>query len=276
MFKKTAIIAGCALALSTPVNAKYLYGFANMYYDYQKWDHELGSNNSGKSDWNDDHDSFERTEKRNQAVIGIDGGAGFDWGEIYGFYDNEDIAHGARSDWGQSHKVNVHYHFSNLVNDVFGGNMEHTDWGLYWQAYDVDDHGFDETNRVWGIGYTGLAGNGWWWKPWIGVHHVNSNLAFNGGDTEGFNGGMAGWTGGYLFNIGEQKFTLVNWHEMEFERMSEYAESQGGHFGVNGGLVLLWNVTDHWSTGFTVRYTYNKLGINNFNNFMIYRIQYSF
>ncbi|GAL29630.1 putative exported protein [Vibrio variabilis] len=52
---------------------------------------------------------------------------------------------------------------------------------------------------------------------------------------------MAGWTAGYNFNIGGQKFSTVNWNEIEFARNSRYAENQGGETGVNGGLSLFWH-----------------------------------
>ena len=53
--------------------AEQQYGWGNIHFDYQSWD-------AGVKDL-----------EYEQALIGIEGGIGFDWGEMYGFYDFENI-----------------------------------------------------------------------------------------------------------------------------------------------------------------------------------------
>ena len=81
--RKSLLALGVVAAVSAvPAQAEYLFGFGGMYVDYQAWNHGFGN----------DKDNFGADiEDRNQAVIGIEGGAVFDWGQIYGFYDYEGV-----------------------------------------------------------------------------------------------------------------------------------------------------------------------------------------
>ena len=125
---------------------------------------------------------------------------------------------------------------------------------LYAQVYNTDaDSGFHEQNRVLGLGYTGLSGDGWAFTPFIGAHQINS------GDISGSNGGMAGWVGYYNTDIAGQNFTFSTWGEYEFARNDEYSAVQGGDYGLNGSINALWNFHQNWSTGVLYRYTVNKL-----------------
>ncbi|WP_370603432.1 hypothetical protein [Citrobacter braakii] len=53
--------------------AEQQYGWGNIHFDYQSWD-------AGVKDL-----------EYEQALIGIEGGIGFDWGEMYGSYDFDNI-----------------------------------------------------------------------------------------------------------------------------------------------------------------------------------------
>ncbi|MDN3681392.1 outer membrane protein OmpK [Vibrio tapetis subsp. quintayensis] len=257
MRKSLLALSLVAAAATAPVQAEYLYGFGSMYLDYQKWDH--GTEN--------------KAEDRNQAVIGIEGGAAFDWGQIYGFYDYEgvDRAHDKR---GASLKGSIHY------------NLGETGASLYAQVYntDGDAFAFHEQNRVVGLGYTGLSGDGWAFTPFIGAHQVNTSGVVGkdssgkdvSGAISGANGGMAGWVGFYNTDIAGQSFTFSSWGEYEFGRNEHYADNQGGKTGLNGSLNAMWNVTEDWSTGVLYRFTHNKLGIQGYNDLVIYRINYKF
>ncbi|MEZ8130950.1 outer membrane protein OmpK [Enterovibrio norvegicus] len=242
-------VLAAAAAAAAPAQAEYLFGFGGMYADYQVWNQGIG---------NDDDNFGGDISDRNQAVVGIEGGAGFTWGQIYGFYDYEGVDRGT-GDRGASAKGTIHY------------NLTDAGVSLYAQIYNTDaDNGFHEQNRVLGLGYTGLKGNGWAFTPFIGVHEINS------GDIKGANGGMAGFVGFYNTNIGNQNFTFSSWAEYEFARQEAYANLQGGDWGLNGSVNAMWNINQNWSTGVLYRYTVNKLARKDYQDIMIYRVQYNF
>lgn len=257
--RKTLLALGVVAATAAvPAQAEYLYGFGGMYLDYQVWDQGIGN----------DNDNFGGDiSDRNQAVIGIEGGAGFTWGQIYGFYDYEGVDR-AGDDRGASTKGTIHY------------NLTESGVSLYAQVYNTDaDNGFHEQNRVLGLGYTGLKGDGWAFTPFIGAHQINS------GDISGSNGGMAGWVGFYNTDIAGQNFTFSTWGEYEFARNDAYSRLQSTtagsnenpqNWGLNGSINALWNINQNWSTGVLYRYTVNKLARKDYQDLIIYRLQYNF
>ena len=250
MKKSLLALATLAAVSAVPAQAEYLYGFGSMYADYQMWDHGFGN----------DNDNFGgKISDRNQAVIGIEGGAGFSWGQIYGFYDYEGVNR-AQDQRGASAKGTIHYNIPNAQG-----------LSVYAQVYNTDtDAGFHEQNRVLGLGYTGFKGQNWAFTPFIGVHQVNT------GDVSGNNGGMLGWVGFYNTNIGTQNFTFSTWGEYEFLRNEVYALPQGGDWGLNGSINAMWNLTSDISAGVLYRYTVNKLGREGYQDLLIYRLQYNF
>ncbi|WP_194437524.1 outer membrane protein OmpK [Vibrio fluminensis] len=265
--RKSLLALGVVAAVSAvPAQAEYLYGFGSMYLDYQKWDHGFG---------NDDSNFGQEISERNQAVIGIEGGAVFDWGQIYGFYDYEGVDR-AGDNRGASLKGTIHY------------NLTDSGISLYAQVYNTDkDKGptLHEQNRVLGLGYTGLKGDGWGFTPFIGFHQVNTEANSEGVAISGSNGGMFGYVGYYNTDIAGQNFTFSTWNELEFARNDEYAAVQSTDFasgvgseswGLNGSLNAMWNVTDHISTGVLYRYTVNKLARKDYQDILIYRVQYNF
>ncbi|WP_159738091.1 outer membrane protein OmpK [Vibrio atypicus] len=259
--RKSLLALGVVAAVSAvPAQAEYLFGFGSMYADYQVWDHGIG---------NDDDNNGNKISDRNQAVIGIEGGAVFDWGQIYGFYDYEGVDR-AGDDRGASTKGSIHY------------NLTESGVSLYAQVYNTDaDAGFHEQNRVLGLGYTGLKGDGWGFTPFLGVHQVNTTFTDLSDDNyssinAGSNGGMAGWVGYYNTDIAGQNFTFSTWGEYEFARNDEYADSQGGDWGLNGSANAMWNFHQNWSTGVLYRFTVNKLGREGYEDLVIYRVQYNF
>ncbi|UPQ88509.1 outer membrane protein OmpK [Vibrio sinaloensis] len=248
MRKSLLALGVIAAAAAIPAQAEYLYGFGGMYLDYQNWDH-----GTGKSQDNFGGD----LKSRNKAVLGIEGGAGFDWGQIYGFYDYEGVD-SASDKRGASAKGTIHY------------NLMDTKVSLYAQVYNTNGVNFNEQNRVLGLGYTGLQGDGWAFTPFIGVHEISQ------GSINGANGGMAGWVGFYNTELAGQSFTFSTWGEYEFGRNEEYTAAQGGKTGWNGSVNAMWNVTKDWSTGVLYRFTENKLGIKGYGDILIYRVNYKF
>ncbi len=249
--RKSLLTLGVVAAVSAvPAQAEYLFGFGSAYADYQVWDQGIG---------NDDDNFGGKIDDRNQAVVGIEGGAVFDWGSIYGFYDYEgvDRAGDAR---GASLKGTIHY------------NLLESDVSLYAQVYntDSDKSSFHEQNRVVGFGYTGLKGEGWGFTPFIGVHQLNTN------GNSGSNGGMLGWVGYWNTDVANQNFTFSTWGEYEFARNDAYAAVQGDDYGLNGSVNAMWNFHQDWSAGVLYRYTVNKLARKDYQDIVIYRLQYNF
>lgn len=210
MRKSILALSAIAAVSAVPAQAEYLFGFGSMYADYQVWDHGFG---------NDDSNFGQKISERNQAVIGIEGGAAFDWGQIYGFYDYEGVDR-AGDDRGASAKGTIHY------------NLTDSGVSLYAQVYNTDkDKGpvLHEQNRVAGFGYTGLKGEGWGFTPFIGVHQINTE-----GGISGNNGGMLGWVGYYNTDIAGQNFTFSTWGEYELLAMMIMLQFKV----VTGGLMV--------------------------------------
>ncbi len=246
--KSVLAIAAVAAAAAMPAQAEYNFGFANVYGDYLTW--EQGSKDLKKKGGRDSH-----------YTIGAEAGANFSWGEVYGFYEYEKVGESSK-DRSQAMKVAAHY---KLVGD----------FTLYGQVYDLNDNRFsDEQNRVIGFGYTGLTGNGWWFKPFAGYHDISVNGNDNDDEINGGNGGMIGWNAGAMFNVAGIPMMVTNWHETEFNRNEGYASQQGGKNGHNGAVGLWVDITEKLYTGVQYRYFRNKLGWEGYGDAVIYRIGY--
>ncbi|MCL9773176.1 outer membrane protein OmpK [Vibrio methylphosphonaticus] len=262
MRKSLLALGVVAAAASVPASAEYLYGFGGVYLDHQSWDHGFSPVNDNVGD------------QRNQFVLGLEGGAGFTWGEIYGFYDRESVEKNS-SEQKNSMKGSAHVYLGDSGVSLYG------------QFYHHDNPGQSETNRVLGVGYTALQGDNWFFKPWVGVHDITSWDSYSAQDgyenVNGNNGYMAGWTARYGFNAFGQNFSFVNWNEIEFDRNDEYAHNQGGKTGLNGALLFNWHATENVTAAIQYRYFQNKLGVwgssgnqQHYGDAIIYRMQYNF
>lgn len=249
MLKKLSIAAVAAVAMSGAVNAEYLYSFGGAYLDHQSWDHGPTSIDGAKD--------------RNQFVGGVEAGIGFSWGEMYGFFDYENIGE-APDQRGTAAKGTAHFYLGD------------TGASVYTQVYNLSSEMLNEQNRVLGLGYTKLGGDNWFFKPWIGIHNISMNNAWDNVTTNGSNGYMAGWTGRYAWSMFGQNFSAVNWNEFEFDRKESYAEAQGGKNAWNGAVMLSWHVNDNFYTALQYRYFRNKLGVKGYGDALIYRIGYNF
>ncbi|EMK3499862.1 TPA: hypothetical protein KDY14_003655 [Vibrio parahaemolyticus] len=220
--------------------------WGNVHFDWQEWGH-------GYSD-----------SDFSQGLIGIEGGLNFKWGEFFGFYDYEGID---RDSGYQTATMNLQSH-------VYLGNSDFTVFG---KVYSTQGTEIKEQNNFIGFGHVGIGGDGWWFKPWIGANYstVYNEFAPNT-NVNGFNGGTLGWSAGYVFNAFDKTFILSNWNEYEFARNTEYSENNYGDSGVNGGLNLGVNLTDHFSATIMYRYYYNKLGSDGYGDILIYRLAYNF
>lgn len=221
--------------------ADYQWGFGNMSLNYLDW--EKGTEN--------------KSTKKDFTYLEIEGGAQHSWGDVYGFFDIENIGK-TGSDVRTATKGSINYYLNN------------SKFGLYAHQYSFHSLGFSEQNRVIGFGYL-LAGDGWWIKPFLGFHDVSQTFY------SGSNGYMGGWVFGYNFVAFGQKFFLVDWHEMEFERNQSYAAGNGAsRTGINGALSIWWNLNAQVTFGQQWRYATNKLGTGGEMNAWISTLKYNF
>lgn len=229
------------LLISLPASAEYKFGFADINFNRLNWN-EGTKLKSTKQDFN---------------YLEFEGGQTHSWGDLYGFFDIENIGK-TGSDVRTAGKFAVNYYLGN------------SPFSLYAQIYNFTSLGFSEQNQVTGFGYR-LEGQGWWIRPYLGFHNVSETFY------SGFNGYMAGWTVGYAFSFRGLSFLFVDWHEWEFARNRIYADGNGGATSSqNGAASIWWNANDHLSTGFQWRYAQDKLGTPGTLGAQIYTLKYTF
>ena len=118
--------------------------------------------------------------------------------------------------------------------------------------------------------------DGFWIKPFIGLHHTDDTFF------SGFNGYMGGWVFNYDFQILNEKFSLFQWNEIEFKRRKEFYEDggvpigDGKSYGLNGALSLWWYMNDSYTSGIQYRYAKHKLGNIEYQSALIYTFKYNF
>lgn len=199
------------------------------------------------------------------TFIELEGGAGYNWGDIYSFLDIEDFAnYESREDVKLSGKI-----VANIYTPVENVNVYH-------QTFFVSTDGFRTTDHVLGVSYrTDVLDVKL--TPFVGVQYSNLDASWHEGFS-GKNGYMAGWTAMYDFQVGSENFSLTNWHEILFARNNEYLRlsNEVKELGHNGALALWWHPTIHLTTGVQYRYGDNKIGGNGNVNAAIYTVKYNF
>ncbi|CAM3781198.1 outer membrane protein OmpK [Parendozoicomonas haliclonae] len=269
--KSWGACAGTALLLSgmgvSTAQAEYLWGFGDVSVNWLDWsDGTEKRTHHGKSDF---------------LYLELEGGALFDWGEMYGFFDLENPQNTSNENNGNHDrrtalKGNLRYFFGD------------TGFNLYLHSYNFSTPGFNEQDQVIGLGYN-LNGGSFWWKPFIGYHGVTSS------GYSGSNGYMMGWVLGYSFKLGGQDFLISNWHETEFNRNNKYkgnlqtgiSNGEGGFKnlqqagrslkdGENGAVALWWTPIKEVTAGIQYRYAYYKLGKATYQDAAIFSLRYNF
>ena len=220
-----------------------------------------------KLDWSSGTHERSGGNLKDFTFIEIEGGAGFDWGDTYGFLDIEDFTnYGSRDDIKLSGKyvVNVYTPIENV--------------SVYHQTFVVATKDFDTADSVLGLSYrTDLLGVKV--APFAGVQYSSHDADFEGKHNfSGMNGYMFGWSAMYNFEIGSEKFSATNWHEITVGRTHEYLKAAGEarEFSQNGALSLWWHPTRHLTTGIQYRYGDNKIGTHGNANAAVYTIKYNF
>ena len=127
----------CALLmLSQTTHAKMNYGFKSLSVNYLNWTERTES----VSDWNTLH----LGQKADFIYIEIEGGAGFDWGDIYGFIDMENPGKPVTS---------APHHNRMATKGSLAYNLGETNLNLYAHIYTLNEKGFSDQNRVFGVSY---------------------------------------------------------------------------------------------------------------------------
>ena len=255
---KTLVILG--LCSHSTLNAldktsnkfKPLYSFINTSVNYLDWDNSTEGT----------------TTQKDFAYLELEGGAGWTWGEFYGFIDIENPTKSYNNTPAYDLRIGAEAILDiNLLGDL----------ALHIQDYYLNSNTFYVSNLVTGFSYKYVSDFGLWIKPFIGAHYQDSTYY------SGFNGYMAGWALNYDFKLFEQKVALFQWHEMEFNRDKEHyqldngmAIGDGKSHGINGALSAWWNINKKFTTGIQYRYAENKLGFESYQSAIIYSFKYNF
>ena len=237
---------------STNHNFKPLYSFINTSVNYLDWS-KASENKTAYTDF---------------TYLELEGGVGWTWGEFYGFIDIENPTSTYSEDSSNNLRV--------AVKPIIDINL-YKNFALHIQDYYFTSENFYVSNLVTGVSYKYSAGYDFWIKPFIGVHYQNDTYY------SGWNGYMAGWVFNYNFNIFEEKISISQWHEIEFNRDKEYYQlndgtpiGDGKSHAMNGALSLWWHINKNFTAGLQYRYTDNKLGYANYLSAGIYTLKYKF
>ena len=250
-----------ASLFSATASADHKYSWGNVSLNYLDWDAKT-ENTHGKDDF---------------PYIELEAGAGFTWGDLYGFIDFESpdrlfADKDSDKDPSDAHRI--------AAKIVGTRKLGETGFSAYGQVYHLSSDGFAVTNVVGGAAYDYRNG-GFWIRPWLGKHYQIQT--YYSGDM-GFMGGVT-WT--YNFKLFGEKFMAAQWHEYEFKRDGQHflGKDDNGNIiqvgdgrseGHNGAVSIWWHMTDALTTGFQYRYADHKLGSNAYIDAFIYSIKYNF
>ncbi|PHM40039.1 ion channel protein Tsx [Xenorhabdus mauleonii] len=248
------LTAIAAALVSASANAEYQWGFANVSMNYLDWTKHT-TQKTGHTSHKDDF-----------AYLELEGGAGFSWGELYGFADLENAFNSKTAQPGDNQRYTFKTTGRFYLGDT-GFNLYGHVYGTYSLPGKANGGNFHEVNTLYGLGYnTTLAGV--WFKPFVALHYVDQTFY------SGNNGYVIGWVAGYDFNLWEQKFSVTNWNEIELNRNKRYGN--GGRDGVNGALGLWWTPHPSFTAGIQYRYADNKLGEDFLQDGIVYSVKYNF
>ncbi|CDH32901.1 outer membrane protein OmpK [Xenorhabdus bovienii] len=240
--------------VSASVSAEYQWGFANVSMNYLDWTKHT-TQKTGQTSHKDDF-----------AYLELEGGAGFSWGELYGFLDLENPFNSKTAQPGDNQRYTFKTTGRFYLGDT-GFNLYGHVYGTYSLPGKANGGNFHEVNTLYGLGYnTTLAGV--WFKPFVALHYVDQTFY------SGNNGYVVGWVAGYDFQLWQEKFSITNWNEIELNRNQRYGN--GGREGINGAVGLWWTPHPSFTTGIQYRYADNKLGEDFLQDGIVYSVKYNF
>jgi len=233
------------ILLGNIIYARPLYTFGNISVNHLNW---------SKS-------TQEKTNHKDFNYLEIEGGAGYNWGEFYGFIDIENPSKNYTNETSE----NLRY----IIKPIFDINIANN-FAFHIQDYYFKSKNFYVNNLIYGISYKYSSSN-FWFRPAIGLHYQDSTYY------SGENGYMLRWALNYDFTIKGNKLSISQWHEMELDRKKEhYQFSDGNKNGTNGALSFWWHINKKFSTGIQYRYADHKLGYNSYQHAYIYSLKYNF
>ncbi|WP_371188053.1 outer membrane protein OmpK [Thalassotalea maritima] len=266
--RKLALVLAAGAAMSAvPAQAEYLYGFGSFSVNYLDW--------TAKTEDRTNLEGFGGA-KEDFLFLEVEGGAGFSWGDVYGFIDLENPANVSSKGSDYEEKGGTGG-FRIAAKGSVAVNMGESNWNYYGHVYSFTEAsgGFYDQNVVLGVSYDLFTDFGLWVKPFVGAHIENQTFAGSG-----FNGYMAGWVLGYDFMVGDQKFAVTQWHETEFGRKDQFRSNGTEHtlnsVGQNGAVSLWWHATPKVTLGAQYRYADHKLGTAAYHDAVILTAKYNF
>ena len=181
---------------------------------------------SAAADWGnvyvDYYDNFGRTtENRETQVVGVEGGKLTEKHDMYGFFEYDSVNETTFA------KATDHYKF--LPKDI----------SIYVQGTDFRTSDGSETTTTVGLGYLGLSGSNWNFKPYVGY-------TIKVGDFGGDNVPQLGWS---AFWSPTEKTSITNWTDVELDGVT-----------VNGGFGAWYDITKKIYTGVQYTYSYKTAG----------------
>jgi hypothetical protein len=217
-------------------------------------------------DWN--KVSEREAEKGDYVYFGLEGGAGWDDLNFYGFANVENPTH----DYNDNKPNNLRFSGLGDIDIEIAHNFK-----LHFQDFALNGDDFYVNDFVFGVGYKVDTDFGLWFRPFVGFHHTYSSY-YNG-----MNGYMAGWLFNYDFTMFSYKFNIFQWHEMEFCRKKSFyldddnqPTGDGASWGVNGAISAWIYLGESLALGTQYRYARNKLGSNTLQSAFIYSMKYYF
>ena len=228
------------------------YTFLNLNINYFDW-MDKAERDSGKGDF---------------SYVGVEGGAGWDSVEAYGFLNIENPLNPYDEEAPDDLRFSA---FGDVDVKI------HNNFKLHFQNYALNSDTFYVNDFVVGVGYKFTTDFGLWFRPFVGLHHTYSTYY------TGLNGYMGGWLFNYDFKLFGKKCTIFQWHEMEFARQKEFYLDDDGNptgdgksWGIIGALSGWLYFTPSVAAGVQYRYAHNKLGYANYQSGVIYTLKYYF
>lgn len=206
------------------------------------------------------------------VYLELEGGGGFDWGDVYFFVDIENPTKGWHEDAPDNTRL--------VAKPIFDITIADSPWAIHIQSYYLKEDTFYVNNLVVGLSYKYANDDGFWIRPFFGPHQQESTYY------DGMNGYMTGWVFGYDFAVNGYDFSISQWHEYEFDRDEEHYKftdefgvehrtGDGKSTGTNGALAIWWKINDDLTAGYQYRYANSKLGSIEYQTANIFTLKYN-
>lgn len=251
-FKASFILILLSAMLHADNDSKFtpLYSFLDVSVNYFDWSRKTST----------------QTAQKDFTYLELEGGAGWDWGEFYGFFDIENPNHS----YHEAYPKNLRFTIKPIL-DIYIKNG----FALHIHDFALKSDTFYVNNLITGFSYK-YSTEHFWFQPFIGTHYQNSTYY------TGFNGYMTGWNINFDTEIFGEKIKFFQWHEIEFARDKNHylfegnPTGDGKEYGVNGAISIWWCSSQHFTPGIQYRYADHKLGYAKYQDALIYSLKYFF